>query len=307
MKKILITGGGGFIGFNLAKLLTKKHKVTIFDIKNKTSLSKEVLKILKKNKIIYTSKLNNLPKKNFDYIFHLAATLGVKNVNNQPFDTFLNNTLPLVRLLNFYKSDTRLIFFSTSEVYSPLIHSKKTNFPIKEDQDLLISSETINRDAYYLSKIFCEKILQIKNKKFLILRPHNIYGPNMGNSHVIPNLINKLKKTKNKINVFSPNHTRAFCYIDDAINQIIKLSFSEKNYGKVFNIGNQNEEIKIYDLAKKIKKQLNSKAILVKGKNTDGSPFRRVPSMKKTFKNISYKLKTSLDKGISKTIDWYVR
>lgn len=106
---------------------------------------------------------------------------------------------------------------------------------------------------------------------------------------------------------FSPSHTRAFCYIDDAINQIIKLSLSEKNYGKIFNIGNQNEEIKIYDLAKKIKKQLNSKAMLVKGKNTDGSPIRRIPSMKKTFKNTGYKVMTSLDKGIRKTIDWYVR
>lgn len=231
----------------------------------------------------------------------------MKKVNDQPYNAFLNNTLPLIRILNSIKKKTKVIFFSTSEVYSPLIHSKKTNFPIREDQDLLISSKTINRDAYYLSKVFCEKILQIKDNKFLILRPHNIYGPNMGNSHVIPNLINKLNNNKKKVNVFSPNHTRAFCYIDDAINQIIKLSFSEKNYGKVFNIGNQNEEIKIYDLAKKIKKQLNSKAILVKGKNTDGSPIRRIPSMKKTFKNIGYKVMTSLDKGIRKTIDWYVR
>ena len=128
----------------------------------------------------------------------------------------------------------------------------------------------------------------------------------MGNSHVIPNLINKLKNKNNKkVGVFSPNHTRAFCYIDDAINQIIKLAFAKKNYGKVFNIGNEEEEIKIFDLAKKIKEKLNSDALLVKKQKTEGSPFRRVPSMNKTLKETSYKNKFSLNIGIDRTIECY--
>jgi len=232
--------------------------------------------------------------------------LGVKKVYNNPFITFLNNTFPLIEILNYCRNNVKVIFFSTSEVYSPLIHSKKTKFPIKEDQDLLISSKTIKRDAYYLSKIFCEKILEIKTSNFIILRPHNIYGPRMGNSHVIPNLINKLNNGKKKVSVYSPSHTRAFCYIDDAVNQIVKLAFSKKNYGKIFNIGNQSDEIKIFDLAKKIKEKLNSASKLTKNKNTEGSPVRRVPSMKKTLNVTGYKNKFSLDEGIDKTIEWYV-
>ena len=306
MKKILLTGGAGFIGFSLAKILSKKFRITILDIKKKNKLEYEILNFLKKKKINYHTSLKSFKKKKFDYVFHLAATLGVEKVYNNPFNTFLNNTFPLIEILNYCRNKVKVIFFSTSEVYSPLIHSKKTKFPIKEDQDLLISSKTIKRDAYYLSKIFCEKILEIKTSNFIILRPHNIYGPRMGNSHVIPNLINKLNNGKKKVSVYSPSHTRAFCYIDDAVNQIVRLAFSKKNYGKIFNIGNQSDEIKIFDLAKKIKEKINSASKLTKNKNTEGSPVRRVPSMKKTLNVTGYKNKFSLDEGIDKTIEWYV-
>ena len=78
----------------------------------------------------------------------------------------------------------------------------------------------------------------------------------MGYSHVIPELIKKfiIEKRKNKrVVVFSPTHKRAFCYIEDAILQITKLSFDEKSYYKIFNIGNMSRELKMFDLAKKIK------------------------------------------------------
>jgi UDP-glucose 4-epimerase len=306
VKKILLTGGAGFIGYSLAQVLSKKFRITILDIKKKDKLEYEILNFIKKKKINYYRSLKFIKKKKFDYVFHLAATLGVKKVYNNPYNTFVNNTFPLIEILNYCKNKVKVIFFSTSEVYSPLIHLKKTRFPIKEDQDLLISSKIIKRDAYYLSKIFCEKILEIKNSNFIILRPHNIYGPSMGNSHVIPNLINKLNKRQKKVSVYSPSHTRAFCYIDDAVNQIVRLAFSKKNNGKVFNIGNQSEEIKIFDLAKKIKHKLNSASKLTKNKNTEGSPVRRVPSMKKTLKVTGYKNKFSLDQGIDKTIKWYI-
>ena len=216
----------------------------------------------------------------------------------------------LINIINAVKGNNKLkfIFFSTSEVYSPLIKTNNAKFPLKEDVALMVNKETYPRDSYYLSKIIGEKIVQLSGFNYLCLRPHNIYGPRMGYSHVIPELIKKIKFQKSKkIKIYSPSHKRAFCYIDDAIEQIVGLSFGNKAKNKTFNIGNSREEIKIFDLAKMIKNKLKSKKKLIKYIYTSGSPKRRVPSMSKTSSYLKKTKYISLNKGIQNYINWYKR
>ena len=89
------------------------------------------------------------------------------------------------------KKKLKLYFFLQARFTLPIIEEKKVKFPIKENNNVLIKNNIIKRDAYFLSKIFNEKIIQLSNINYLILRPHNIYGPRMGFSHVIPELIKR--------------------------------------------------------------------------------------------------------------------
>ena len=267
--KILITGAAGFIGFKLAKYLhKKKFKLFLLDNLSRGKMDKDFksfckLKNVKFKKINMTKPFKL--KENFKYIFHLASIVGVKNVNKDPIKTLENNIFSTLNLIQSIKYKTKIIFFSTSEVYSPLIFEKKRFFTLKENFNLLVPKKTSPRDSYFLSKLISEKITSLSKHNYLILRPHNIYGPRMGSSHVIPELIKKMKKKE--CLVYSPSHTRAFCYIDDAVDQILKLSFKTTNYNEVYNIGNMKEEIKIFNLAKKIKKIISSECSLKKSKS----------------------------------------
>ena len=132
MNKILITGGVGFIGFNLVKNLCKENQLTIIDDLSRGKIDNEFKSFIIKNKInllkINLCKKINI-KNNFDYIFHLAATVGVQNVTKNPIYTVQNNIQSLLNLITFCRSkkNTKLIFFSTSEVYSPLIDKNLRN------------------------------------------------------------------------------------------------------------------------------------------------------------------------------------
>ena len=313
IKKILLTGGAGFIGLNLCNaLIKKKFKVIILDNftrKNKDSYFKKMIK----NKSIKFINLDikkkiKLKNENPDLIFHLAGSLGVQNISSKPFLTAKNNILSNISLVEFalsLKKKPKVILFSTSEVYSPLIKKKIYKSPFSAENDLLIKKDVIPRDSYYLSKILNEKILQLSGLNYIILRPHNIYGPRMGYRHVIPELFSRISKSQKKIKIYSPNHTRAFCYIDDAIKQIIKVSFNKRYTNQTYNIGNMKEEIKIFDLAKKIQSYVKNDCRIFKGPNTSGSPKKRRPDMRKTlklFKNFNF---TDLNKGLQKTLDWY--
>ena len=310
MKSIIITGGAGFIGYHLAKKYSrKKFKIFILDNFQRGKKDKFLNKLNKNKNIklisVDLSKPFNLMIDNITKVFHLAAIVGVSNVNKSPIKTFKKNTLSLINTIDFLKRKNfkgKFIFFSTSEVYSPLIFKNIGHQLPTERDDLLISNKLIDRDSYYISKIFGEKYTQFSNINYLILRPHNIYGPRMGTSHVIPELLEKAKKNK-ILKIYSPNHTRSFCYIDDAINQIIQISNS-KNKNQIFNIGNNKEEIKIKDLAKKILSLLKINKKIIFEKNTEGSPPRRVPKIKKILSKIRIKKFVSLENGIKKMLEW---
>ena len=123
----------------------------------------------------------------------------------------------------------------------------------------------------------------------------------MGYSHVIPEQIYKIKNKKKSL-IYSPNHKRAFCYIDDAIDQIMYLCSSKKNFNKIFNIGNPKEPITMMRLSKLIKKELKSFTKLLPTEITSGSISNRLPFLNKS---LYPKCKTSLKKGVLNTIKWY--
>ena len=107
--------------------------------------------------------------------------------------------------------------------------------------------------------------------------------------------------------MFSHNHSRTFCFIDDAINEIYLIIKSKKSLHQLYNIGSQ-EEIKIYDLAKKIAEKLNKKNIkIIKKKDIYNSPSKRFPSIKKAKKISKFEFNHNIDSGLKITIDWYIK
>ena len=131
-KRILITGGYGFIGYHLIKKISEKNTyiIDVLDTVKKNRFDRDFKTILKKDNINYIcSKFNNLKNiSKFDYIIHLAATVGVKNVSQAPFQTLKNNLTDSVEFIERINKKTKIIFFSTSEVYKNLITKKNFSF-----------------------------------------------------------------------------------------------------------------------------------------------------------------------------------
>ena len=142
-------------------------------------------------------------------------------------------------------------------------------------------------------------------KKLIIFRPHNVYGPDEGKEHVIPDFISKLKSINKKNKKFeiqgSGREIRSFIYIDDFVNAFNSILTHGKHLN-IYNIGTD-ERIRIIDLAHKMAKIFNKKISIKKKSLLKGSTKYRVPSVKK-IKKLGFKKKYNLNSGLLKTINW---
>lgn len=319
--KILIAGGAGFIGFHLAKSLSKNinNNITIIDNFSRNYNDKNFKKLLLKKNVkfikVNLSKNLNLKKlgSKYSYIFNLAAILGVEKVSNFPFEVLDKNIIINKNLINLCKLQNvpcRFILFSTSEVYSGILKNYNIKVPTKEIQSLPLSDISIPRTSYALSKIYCEAMCYHSGINFTILRPHNIYGPRMGLIHVIPELLNKsfLLKQNGILKINNPTHIRAFCYIDDAIKIILKVIKSKSSNKEIYNIGNELESISIKKLSQIIIKTTNREDIKISFySKLNYSPKKRIPNMNKTLQLLKNFKFTSLNEGCKKTWNWYIK
>tara|TARA_B100000989_G_scaffold285048_2_gene252418 strand:- start:3027 stop:4004 length:978 start_codon:yes stop_codon:yes gene_type:complete len=319
----LVTGGAGFLGSNLIKkLITSKHnikKIYVLDNLSRGQIDNEFKKMINHKKITFISKsiadFKKMKIKNINYIFHFAAILGVKRVINFPYQVLTENISNLTSIAEIAKNQKKLkkiIFTSTSEVYAKSLEKKICKFPTPENIDIIIDNNSSPRESYAISKVVSEKIIIYSGLPYIILRPHNIFGPRMGFDHVIPELIQKFLKKKH-ISIVNANHIRSFCFIDDAINYIYNLSHS-KIKNETINIGSDSNKIKIFDLANKIKNKLQKildiklRLKKAKSKNINYSPKKRVPSIKKLKRLYNFNLvETNFEDALDKTVGWYIK
>lgn len=204
-----------------------------------------------------------------------------------------------------------LILASSSEVYQT-----PPKIPTDETTPLSIPDPLNPRYSYGGGKIISELMAINYGRKFfdrvVIFRPHNVYGPDMGYEHVIPQLIIRMKEicknNKNKLIKFPIQGTgsekRAFIYIDDFIYGLM-LVLKKGGHLDIYHIGTM-EETKIKDLAFEIGKCFGKELQIIPGPLTKGSVLRRCPDITK-LKKLGFKPRISLREGIRKTAEWYAK
>jgi nucleoside-diphosphate-sugar epimerase len=304
-KNILVTGGTGFIGSEITKyLVKKKYKVTVFDnnFRGKTDRLKTVWKKIKfiKGDIRNKKQVYNATK-NINSIIHLAYINGTKFFYSKPYEILEIATKGMLNLIDACKINNIKEFYlaSSSEVYqTPL------KIPTDEKEMLKIPDVYNPRYSYGGGKIISELLglhFAKKNiKKFIIFRPHNVYSEDMGNEHVIPEFINRIKNIKKDGKFLihgTGNEKRSFIHIDDFIEGFDKIFRKGKNQ-QIYNIGTT-EIIKIKDLAKKIAKIFNTDIKLKKTKLNMGGTNIRCPNIAK-LRKLGFRPKINLNKGLEK-------
>jgi UDP-glucose 4-epimerase len=317
VRKALVTGGLGFIGFHLsARLLAEGFEVHALDNRERGVIDEEI-DALAAN-VHYRLILGDITQEagvaklddGYDLVFHLAAIVGVGNVVRQPYRVLRDNAAALARMLEWssrQKSLRRFVFPSTSEVYAGTLESFGMKIPTPEDTPLTVADLARPRTSYMLSKIYGEALCRHSGLPVTIVRPHNVYGPRMGMSHVIPELLERAHYTLDggKLRVFSPSHSRTFCYIDDAVELMVRLALSERSNGGTFNIGSCDAETTIADLASLVAQTVGKRVEVEVGPNTEGSPARRRPDVSLAISTASYAPSVGLAEGLRQCYAWY--
>jgi len=308
MSRVLVTGGAGFIGRAIVELLLSEgEEVRVFDDfsrGNKSNLENLAAKVeLVSGDIRDFSAVKKAMHK-IDSVFHLAYINGTESFYSKPnevFDVAIKGIQNLCEIVNAQGLE-RFFLASSSEVYQ-----EPDVFPTPEDVALVVPNIYNPRYSYGLGKIVQEfyTIHALKNVKYkTIFRPHNIYGPNMGFQHVIPELF--LRMRSESTNTFllkgDGSQSRSFCEIRDFISGLRLLLHNDVPCD-IFNIGTTNE-ITIRELAYKISKLLNLDLEIHPGNKPLGETSRRLPDLSK-IEQIGYYPAIDLDAGLATYYDWF--
>jgi UDP-glucose 4-epimerase len=317
-KRILITGGAGFIGSHLSeKLLQKGEEVFVIDDLSTGSL-KNIEHLINNPNFHFTegSVLDvDLIRKSVatvDEVYHLAAAVGVKTVIEKPLQSFLTNIDGTKNVLEAaVVKKTPVLVVSTSEVYG-----KNDKLPFGEEDDRVYGSAYHDRWGYGLSKSSDEFLslayFREKGLPVVIVRLFNVVGPRQAGAYgmVVPRFI-KQALAQEPIEVYGDGkQTRCFGYVGNVVNALVELMGNkEKSYGQIFNLGSD-ERISIKELAEKIKALTASRSEIkfipyeqVYGQNFEDMRNRQ-PNLYKVKKAINYQ-PISLKETLEKTIEYF--
>ena len=319
--RILITGGAGFVGYHLAFQLSQEptNHLVLVDNFVRGQLDQDLETLIERPNVrLISADLTDAASfeqlgSGYDEVYHLAAIIGVRNVVKRPHEVLRVNAVATLFLLNWFArgGGRKLLFSSTSEVYAWTQHFYRLPIPTPENVPLSLSDLGNPRSSYAGSKIFGElavtQYCAIYDKPFVIVRYHNVYGPRMGNEHVIPELYYRALSGQNPLVVYSANHRRAFCYVIDAVTATISAMREKSAEGHTINIGNDLEEVTIGELAKYLLRTVGIQANIAPQVAGDDPIVRRCPDISVARELLSYEPKAMLGEGLKQTLAWYAQ
>ena len=305
--RILVTGGAGFIGSHLSeRLVADGHSVVAVDnfstgrAANLDNLKGSKYFTLVEGSILDSALLNPLIK-NSDYVFHLAAAVGVFNIVNHPLDSLMTNIRGTEKVLEAaHASNIPVFITSSSEVYG-----KNISDSLKESDDRILGSPVTLRWSYSEAKAIDESLAYAyfveKKLETRIVRFFNTVGPRQLGAYgmVVPRFV-KAAISNEPLTIYgNGEQTRCFAHVYDVIDAVIAIAFAGNTVGKVINIGND-FEISINGLAKRIIGETGSKSELayVPYEEAYGDGFedmeRRVPNIDLINQLVGWKPKRDL-------------
>lgn len=310
--RILVTGGAGFIGAHLCERLIKDgHEVTAID-NFSTGRESNLTEIIGSKNFrlfegsILDSRVLNPLIRDVDYVFHLAAAVGVFNIVNNPLASLLTNIRGTENVLEIaHATNTPVFLTSSSEVYG-----KNISDSLRESDDRILGSPVTLRWSYSEAKAIDESLAYAyfieRQLETRIVRFFNTVGPRQLGAYgmVVPRFVESALNNQ-PITIYGDgNQTRCFAHVFDVVDAVIATAFSENTIGKVLNIGND-IEISINELAQRIVLQTNSESdiVHVPYEEAYGSGFedmeRRVPNIELISRLVGWKPKRDLSQIIS--------
>jgi len=316
MKKILVTGGSGFIGSNLVKFLLKKKYFVINVDSLKYSANPYNTKKLNKNKnyVFFKLDINNknkilkvLKKYKPQGIFNLAAETHVDRSIDSPYNFIHSNILGIYNLLEAirkYKKKIKLIHISTDEVYGDvLVGRSDEKYPYKPSSPY--SSSKASSDHLIQAYVRTYKIPAI------ISNCCNNYGPNQFPEKLIPKLIFNIINNKPLPIYGKGKNSREWMHVQDHCEALLMI-YKRGKIGENYNIGS-GVNLKNIDIAKKLLKIAKNKSSKISQKvkikfikDRPGHDFRYALNNKKIQKKLGWKTKISLNDGLLQTFNWYI-
>ncbi|RPI76155.1 MAG: SDR family NAD(P)-dependent oxidoreductase [Desulfobacteraceae bacterium] len=316
-KRVIVTGGSGFIGASLAKrLVDLGYRVRVLDNYFRGNL-RRLKGYLDRIEFIEGDIRNEdqvlKAVEGMEILYHLAFINGTRyfyEIPEQVLDVGVRGALNTLKAARQH-CIRRYILASSSEVYQ-----SPSKVPTDEKERILLEDITNPRYSYAGGKIISELLtlnfLRQTDTETVIFRPHNVYGPDMGYEHVIPELMRKIYEAsgafaRKEIAIEIQGHgeeTRAFCFIDNAVEEIMLCATKGYN-GEIYHIGEM-QEIRILDLIQMMGSILNIRIKTIPGALRAGGTPRRCPDIGK-IKALGYREEIPLEEGLRRTVAWYSR
>jgi len=305
MKKILITGGTGFIGYHLAGRLALENgnEITLTSRPGSEMPDKDLRTLLAKPNVkvieidLTDRKSWNKMATGYDNVYHLAGLKSFKDFATIPHEVMRIGLESTLNLLNWFKSESnkpgaKILFTSSSEAYAGIPDTYEPRW------------------SYAAQKLICEMLLinyaKAYNLRMVILRPNNVYGPRSGHDTMIPKMISRIEQHIDPFPVINPKELRTSLYVDDLVGAMILAIGSSKTDGKTYYVAG-NEETTVKKLLEDLFriKSWHPKNFKITDSPKDLLPYSLPADTNELKQATSWQPKTTLEEGLRKTAEWY--
>jgi nucleoside-diphosphate-sugar epimerase len=310
-KRILLTGGAGFIGTTLARRLVADNEVVVLDnlhrdVLTGSELAEQPNLTFVQGDVLDAELVADVAR-GATHIVHLAAIAGVDTVLESPVRTMRVNMIGTYNVLEAANATRgtleRLIDFSTSEVFG------RHAYKVEETHVTSQGSVGEARWTYAVSKLAGEYLAHSYFDEFGLptcsIRPFNVYGPGQIGGGAIRAFILNALAGENLVIHGDGAQIRAWCYVDDLVDALLILLEHDAAVGQVFNVGNPRSVVTIHDLAERIRRIAEADVDIVFRELHYVDVEMRIPNVEKALKLLGWEPKVDLDEGLARTIAWY--